>query len=422
MDCHTMASPSSMDWMSSNDDINTLTNSNNTPIEELPFELLQHVYSYIGLPLRCIHHSTYDRVIIMTKTTCGHDRILIVDHEDLARSLSLSKLFHNRIGLLMHRKVPLHLKVNMLVKRSVDGKEVEVAHSALSDVIPLATHTVLRGGSKEIETIVTIHSRGIFLDIDCDATSFSLDPIEAEIDLSSSLDEPSQFDWIDTTGSNNIVEGKVWADELDNHESLDSSFALDTFTASDTSTAITEQNTHLWMPSWDNDGDRQGSKGPCWNNEEEINRHIVSSFDFEGLCQRLMLCHHTEDLAIIVNTRIDEYGDQEQELHTGRTNIFHDALIPIVEQMPRLRRYAVRVNRFTAFGSRQRGQAWTDPGVQRVTHQGAYEDGYGTLLDGLHVRYEPTGRSGNCVCGCVGAQCTDEEREHAGGPVTFDFW
>ncbi|GIZ43781.1 hypothetical protein CKM354_000699500 [Cercospora kikuchii] len=407
MDCHAIASPSPIDWTPSSNDRSAFTATANTPIEELPFELLQHVYSYIGLPLRCIHHSTYDRVIIMTKTTSGHDRILIVDHEDLARSLSLSKLLHDRIGSLMHRKVPLHLKVDMVVKRSVDCKEVKVDHSSLAD---------------GIETIGTIHSHGIFLDIDCDATSFSLDPIEAEMDLSSSLDEPSQFDWIDTTDCNNIVEGEDWADEFEDYESLDSAFTLDTFTASDTSTTVTEQNAQQWMPSWDNDGNRQESKGPCSSNEEDINRHIVSSFDFEDLRQRLMLCHHTQDIAIIVNTRIDEHGDQEQELHTGRTNIFHDALIQIVEQMPRLRRHAVRVNRFTAFGSRQRGQAWTDTGVQRVSHQGAYEDGYGTLLDGLHVRYEPTGRSGNCVCGCVGAQKTDEEREDAGGPVAFDFW
>ncbi|PIA92952.1 hypothetical protein CB0940_04288 [Cercospora beticola] len=411
-----------MDWTSSNNDTNALTATDKTPIEELPFELLQHVYSYIGLPLRCIHHSTYDRVIIMTKTTYGHDRILIVDHEDLARSLSLSKLLHDRIGSLMHRKVPLHFQVNMVVKRSTDGMEAEVAHSSLADVIPLSTHKVVRNGRSEIEAISTIHSRGVFIHIDCDATSFSLDPVEQEDDLISNLDEPSQFDWIHTTGCDDLVEGNDWADEFGNYESLDSAFTLDTFTASDTLSTVTEQNAHQWMPSWDSDDDRQESKGPGSNNEEEINRHIVSSFDFEGLRQRLILCHNTEDLAIIVNTRIDEHGHQEQELHTGRTNIFHDALIQIVEQMPRLRRYAVRVNRFTAFGSRQRGQAWTDTGVERVSHQGGYEDGYGTLLDGLHVRYEPTGRSGNCVCGCVGAQKTDEEKEYAGGPVAFDFW
>ncbi|KAF2217853.1 hypothetical protein CERZMDRAFT_92496 [Cercospora zeae-maydis SCOH1-5] len=189
---------------------NALVKSNTTLFEELPLELLEQIYPHIGWPLRRINHLKYDAVIVITKTPGGHDKIVTAAFEDLAKSLSLSTLLHDRLG---------------------------EAYPSLDDTLPLLNYSKVNCGHSKIELGSTIYSRGVFLSSECAATSFSLDTIEPKEDCVDSMEEFAPFEWVEITNCKDVEEGGQWPIVFESNEPFVSAQTPELFTAADISIA-----------------------------------------------------------------------------------------------------------------------------------------------------------------------------------------
>ncbi|MGG6494638.1 UNVERIFIED_CONTAM: hypothetical protein NY603_17005, partial [Bacteroidetes bacterium 56_B9] len=93
-------------------------------MEKFPPELIEDIFDYASIALRCKGRLQYDKAVIMGKDTNGHDTSLTRGFEVLADYLTTSEVLETKFGLRLHPVFPLHLKLNMVIKKGVTDEDL----------------------------------------------------------------------------------------------------------------------------------------------------------------------------------------------------------------------------------------------------------------------------------------------------------
>lgn len=96
---------------------------------------------------------------------------------------------------------------------------------------------------------------------------------------------------------------------------------------------------------------------PIPTTEETVNSMLVTSDAFESLGQQLKACTPTTDLSIDWSLSPSDYIIMQYQGDEA-VNIVYESLVNLVEAMPNLRRYSIRVGRHGMYASRVYGDAW----------------------------------------------------------------
>lgn len=107
---------------------------------------------------------------------------------------------------------------------------------------------------------------------------------------------------------------------------------------------------------------------PIPTTEETVNSMVVTSDAFESLGQQLKACTPTTDLSIDWSLSPRDYIIMQ---HQGddAINIVYESLVNLVEAMPNLRRYSIRVGRHGMYASRVHGDGWESFRTVRFDHE-----------------------------------------------------
>ena len=107
---------------------------------------------------------------------------------------------------------------------------------------------------------------------------------------------------------------------------------------------------------------------PISTTEETVNSLVVTSDAFESLGQQLKACTPTTDLSIDWSLSPSDYIIMQ---HQGddAVNIVYESLVNLVEAMPNLRRYSIRVGRYGMYASRVYGDGWESFRTVRFDHE-----------------------------------------------------
>lgn len=107
---------------------------------------------------------------------------------------------------------------------------------------------------------------------------------------------------------------------------------------------------------------------PIPTTEETVNSVVVTSEAFESLGQQLKACTPTTDLSIDWRLSPSDYIIMQYQSDDA-VNIVYESLVNLVEAMPNLRRYSIRVGRHGMYASRVYGDGWESFRTVRFDHE-----------------------------------------------------
>ncbi|KAI5366581.1 hypothetical protein Slin15195_G081000 [Septoria linicola] len=391
----------------------------------MPFDINDLTFRRIANKHDRRNGANYHDTLVMSRTLAGYTKVLSCGHGDVANLLRTSTTMNELLSATTNRIAPMHVKLGMVLNKATDSSEEhQLLCQHMANILP--TSEVQAHGNRG--TVGKVQSRGLFIKIDCDATSWCVN------DATDAVPE----DIPDDFGMSNLECGDVatpwdinstFPDQDDGH--FTDAWTVEEITESQFETQVSEHTsaTASAIDYEDKDVEDSATNGTdeedvtfAPSTETKINDILVASPEFQDFQKRLQLCDSTEDLIILWSTKLDEYGDEEQTQDIESVNILRDALVEAAEKMPHLTRYVICVNRFCTFAQRKRGQAWSDERVHRVAYQANYTLEHAQLLDDLHVKFAPSKGTGMCTCGCMGLQDDGDDNTQVSSPVSFEMW
>ncbi|PIA92616.1 hypothetical protein CB0940_04287 [Cercospora beticola] len=313
------------------------------PCPRLPVELMSQIYGCTFSPY--LNAAIHNRDFTLIKTESGFHTLAETDCKEAMDFMLVNTEHNEKFSAYLNRHAPVH--VSLVTK--------------LTPVDDSSFHLTIRS----VDNILPTMARQLYISTE----------IETPDESFANPEDTSKFEWegdvltpwpVDSLAEEDIMANEIFAQAFRKHlgKELPEDVCM-TVTHSEEEESIVQQV------------------------DRRTQFDITTSPTFVELKKRLQGCVDTEDIFLVFDNVGGGSLSGEDESGGEFDGMVFKELVTAVEQIARVKRYAVHVGRYGMFASRKAGHMWISPEVLRIDRDvpwWRFNEEYYELLRDLHIQ------------------------------------